>query len=160
MTFSYKLKERVVQLRRLGYSTGEIIERLEQDTVFTELPTKATIWTWCRRLDATSSAPPAAAHDSTELLTILEGLRSRTIDAALALKIRSVDEATRAITRLQRLISELDTERKAGISDEELAIVLATVLKVIAADNEVAPLLRGKEVQWLGEIKTVMAQVE
>ncbi|MFC1481228.1 hypothetical protein ACFL6E_03160, partial [Candidatus Neomarinimicrobiota bacterium] len=88
------------------------------------------------------------------------GLRTKTIDAALALKIRSVDEATRAITRLQKLIGELETERTAQVSDEELTTVLKTVMQVIAADHEVAPLLRGKEVQWLREIKAVMAQVE
>ncbi len=160
MTFSPALKEYAARLRQRDLTPSRILAAIKEDQTGAAMPSLKTIANWCREFDAEQISPPNEVHDSDQLLTILEGLRTRTIDAALALKIRSVDEATRAITRLQKMISELEAERKAGISDADLAIVIETVIGVIATDQEVAPMLHGKEVQWLGEIKTALAQLE
>ncbi len=160
MTFSPAVKVLVARLYQRGYSSSKILEALEEDKSMSKVPTLRTIMNWCQQSDEGTVGLTNEARDSEQLIPILEGLRARSIDAALALKIRSVDEATRAIARLQRLIGEIGAEQAVGISDADLNTVLKTVIQVIAADNEVGPMLRGKEVQWLNEIKAAMVQVE
>ena len=167
--YSHRVREEAFNLYCQNLSAEKIARRIPEIFGDEARPDQCTIKRWIKqndwraRRDGINRETEALADQhrvrtTAELLTEMNDLREKVLDASNSLKFKSAEGAVRSLATVQRVIDGLTQPKEGTISKAQLDSVVGTIFQALQQDEVLGPVLARRQADILARIETLLIE--